>query len=64
MTGRNSSRVYSNGCAYDRMVELIAEAEHLAHVEERCPGAPVCGDCLDEQQEIEDELQNKPSART
>lgn len=46
----------SNGCAYDLMCELIAEAEHQAHLEGRCPGAPVCVDCQDEQKEADETI--------
>lgn len=45
----------NHGCAYDRMIERIAEAEHQAHIEGRCPGAPVCVDCLTEAEGLDAE---------
>lgn len=43
---------------YDIEVESIEQDERLAHDEYRCPGAPLCGDCLDEQEENDRESTN------
>jgi len=37
-------------CRYDLAMEQIDEAERRAHDDGRCPGAPACEWCLDEQE--------------
>lgn len=42
----------THNCRHEAEQEVIDRERWEAHEDERCPGAPDCGYCLDEQAEI------------